>query len=273
MKITCAQIHPVFADVQKNISAIVHDISKHESDLIVYPELATCGYFFTDRKQLLENSLTKNSEAFIPIQNAARENHVNIVLGFAERDGDKLYNSSLLINSNGEIQGLYRKVHLFFYEKVMFSAGNLGFPVFDITTQKKESVKVGMQICYDWRFPEATRSLALQGAEVVTISACIVTKTGMLHDTLRVRAFENKVIVAFADRVGSETNSINGKGETLNFRGESCIINYNGEIISRLDDVSTGSITSEVDTTKTTSKDINSYNNILSDRQPERYIR
>ena len=196
---------------------------------------------------------------------------MNIVFGFAERDGDKLYNSSLLITNNGEIQGLYRKVHLFYYEKLMFRAGNLGFPVFDITSRENDQVKVGMQICYDWRFPEATRSLALQGAEVVAIPACIVTKTGMLHDTLRVRAFENKIIVAFADRVGSETNSINGKEETLNFRGESCIINYNGEILSRLDDVSTGSITTEVDTSKTISKDINPNNNIHSDRRPESY--
>lgn len=262
---------PVFADVEANITSIANHIAQHESDLIVYPELATSGYFFTNRNQLLENSLTKDSEAFTPIMNAARVNNANIVLGFVERDGDKLYNSSLLINNNGEIQGLYRKVHRFYYEKVMFSAGNLGFPVFDITTRQNDQVKVGMQICYDWRFPEATRSLALQGAEVVTIPACIVTKTGMLHDTLRVRAFENKVIVAFADRVGSESGILYNKEETLNFRGESCIINYNGEIRSRLDDVSTGSITSEVDPSKTISKVINSYNDILSDRQQESY--
>lgn len=264
-------MQPVFADVKANISSIAHDITKHDTDLIVYPELATCGYFFTDRDQLQKNSLAKESEAFLSIQEAAKKKHVNVVLGFAERDGDKLYNSSLLINSNGEIQGLYRKVHLFYFEKVLFSTGNLGFPVFDITTRDKEQVKLGMQICYDWRFPEATRSLALQRAQVVAIPACIVTKTGMLHDTLRVRAFENKVVIAFADRIGSETGIINNKEETLTFRGESCIINYNGEILSRLDDTIAGSITSEVDTEKTTSKDINSYNNILSDRQPESY--
>lgn len=264
-------MQPVFADVEANIASIAHDISIHESDLIVYPELATSGYFFPDSKQLRESSLTKDSEAFIPIRNAAKENQVNIVLGFAERDGDTLYNSSLLINCNGEIQGLYRKVHLFYYEKVIFRAGDLGFPVFDIPTREKELVKVGMQICYDWRFPEATRSLALGGAQVVAIPACIVTKTGMLHDTLKVRAFENKVILAFADRIGSELGIIDGKEETLNFRGESCIINYNGEILSRLDDTMIGSITCEVDIEKTTSKDINSYNSILSDRKPESY--
>jgi predicted amidohydrolase len=264
-------MQPLFADVDANINTITHDISKHESDLIIYPELAACGYFFTDHKQLLDNSLTKNSEVFNSIQNAAKAKHVNVVLGFTERDGDRLYNSSLLINSDGQIQGVYRKVHLFYYEKKMFTAGNLGFPVFDITTREKEQVKVGMQICYDWRFPESTRSLALQGAQVIAIPACIVTKTGMLHDTLRVRAFENKVIVAFADRVGSETGVIDNKEETLNFRGESCIVNYNGEILSRLDDTTIGSITCEVDTEKAASKDINSYNNVLSDRQPESY--
>lgn len=266
-------MQPVFADVEANIASIAHDITKHDSDLIVYPELATCGYFFTDRNLLLKNSLTKDSDSFAPIQKAAKENNVSIVLGFAERDGDILYNSSLLINNDGQIQGLYRKVHLFYYEKVMFTSGNLGFPVFDITTRKKETAKVGMQICYDWRFPEATRSLALMGAQVVAIPACIVTKTGMLHDTLRIRAFENKVIVAFADRVGSESSVINKEQETLNFRGESCIINYNGDVLSQLDDNTIGSITSEVDLEKTINKDINSYNNILSDRKPESYYR
>lgn len=266
-------MQPVFTNVKANIRSMVDAVKEHDTDLLVFPELATCGYFFTDRKKLFENSLTKDSEAFTPIQNAASEHNVNIVLGFAERDGDKLYNSSLLINSDGEIQGLYRKVHLFYYEKVLFNVGNLGFPVFDITTRDQEQVELGMQICYDWRFPEATRSLALQEAQIVAIPACIVTKTGMLHDTLRVRAFENKVIIAFADRVGSETGVVESKEETLNFRGESCIINYNGEILSHLDGTSTGSITSKVDIDKTTNKDINSYNNILSDRQPESYNR
>ncbi len=266
-------MQPVFADVEANIRSMVDAIKEQDTDLLVFPELATCGYFFSDRTQLFENSLTKDSETFLPIQNAAKENRVNVVLGFAERDGDKLYNSSLLINSDGEIQGLYRKVHLFYYEKVLFNVGNLGFPVFDITIRDQEQVKLGMQICYDWRFPEATRSLALQGAQVIAIPACIVTKTGMLHDTLRVRAFENKVIFAFADRVGGETGVVDGKEETLNFKGESCIVNYNGEILSRLDETSTGSITSKVAIDKTSNKDINSYNNILSDRQPESYNR
>lgn len=264
-------MQPVFADVDANISSMVNTIKEHDTDLLVFPELGTCGYFFTDRQQLFENSLTKNSETFLPIQVAAKENDVNVVLGFAEREGNTLYNSSLLINRDGQIQGLYRKVHLFYYEKIMFTSDNLGFPVFDITTRDQEQVKLGMQICYDWRFPEATRSLALQGAQVIAIPSCIVTKTGMLHDTLRVRAFENKVIVAFADRIGSETGVVDGKEETLNFKGESCIINYNGEIFSLLDEISTGSITSEVDVEKTTNKDINSYNSILSDRQPESY--
>lgn len=262
---------PHFADVQANINTIVDAIYAQSTDLLIFPELSTCGYFYTDRKQLYENALTKDSHDFLPIQDAARKNQSNVVFGFAECDGEKIYNSSLLINSNGLIQGIYRKVHLFYFENLLFTPGDVGFPTFDIQTQQNEQVKVGMQICYDWRFPEATRSLALGGAHIIAIPACIVTTTGMLHDTLRVRAFENKVIVAFSDRVGSETNSIDNTEETLRYRGESCIINFNGEILASLDDSTNDAITCEVDPMRASNKDINAYNNILTDRKPERY--
>src|SRR5207302_2114470 len=120
--------------------------------------------------------------------------NIAIVTGFLESDNGALYNSAIAIDCHGKFAGHYRKMHLFYYEKKVFATGNLGFPVFDIEVRNGKKVKLGMMICYDWRFPEAARTLALKGVEVIAIPSNIVTITGMLRETLRVRAFENKVI-------------------------------------------------------------------------------
>jgi predicted amidohydrolase len=90
----------------------------------------------------------------------------------------------------------------------------------------------------------------------------IVTTTGMLHTTLCTRAFENKVALAFADRIGSETNN----GETLHFRGESAIIGMNGEILTVASGNNEEIITAEVGLLKTHNKRINPFNDIFLDR-------
>jgi predicted amidohydrolase len=127
--------------------------------------------------------------------------------------------------------------------------------------------KVGMLICYDWRFPEAARKLALDGAELIVMPSNIVTTTGMLHATLRTRAFENKVALAFADRIGSETNG----SETLHFRGESAIVGMNGEILAQASEHGDEIISAEIDLSETHSKRINLFNDIFSDRPSSGY--
>ena len=124
-----------------------------------------------------------------------------------------------------------------------------------------------MEICYDWRFPENTLELAFQGAEIIAIPSNIVTTTGMLHDTLRVRAFDNKVIIIFADRTGSETLETEAGPEQLFFRGESCIINYNGELFTQLSATEHSIAYATVDPEKTRSKRINEHNDLFEDRK------
>jgi predicted amidohydrolase len=95
----------------------------------------------------------------------------------------------------------------------------------------------------------------------------IVTTSGMLHTTLRTRAFENKVALAFSDRVGSETNA----DETLLFRGESTLINYNGEVLAIASADSSQTIVANFDLSKTREKQINPFNDIFRDRHPGGY--
>lgn len=261
------QFAPVHKDVRANLNRIISFVESADADLLVFPELSLSGYAFTSSEEAIPYAQTKNSNEINQLATAATKKGIAIVFGYAERSGDMLYNSALAIDSSGKVIGKYRKVHLFYYEKEVFAPGDLGFPVFDLGLKNGESVKLGIQICYDWRFPEATRSLALHGAELVAIPSNIVTTTGMLLDVLRVRAFENKVMVAFADRVGEEQLS----NEPLIFRGESAIINVNGGVEKQLSTIEESIGYAMLEPTKADSKSINKYNNIISDRRNDQY--
>ncbi len=272
IRIGCVQSNPVFKDVEGNLDKFEQFVTEAKADILIFPELAFTGYFFTSSDDAKKYAQPIDGILAEKIKLVAKENNVAIVTGFLEADNGILYNSAIAIDRNGKLVGHYRKVHLFYYEKIVFAPGNLGFPVCEIEVRNGEKIKLGIQICYDWRFPEATRSLALNGAEVIAIPSNIVTTTGMLIETLKVRAFENKVIIAFADRIGTEKEVANGNTEELVFRGESCIINYNGEILN-LGSTQGESITyADVLTEETRLKNINNFNNIITDRQSKMYF-
>ncbi len=230
MQIACAQIHPILGDTSANKQLIENVITATKSDLIIFPELAVTGYAIGSFEEVQRLAMTSDDPYFESIRDLCRERQTAVVIGFAEKNNGSYYNSAILIDASGSTIGIYRKVHLFYYESVLFKAGS-GFTVYPIVVQGDE-VRIGMMICYDWRFPEAARTLALQGADIIAVPSNIVTESSLVFDTLRIRAFENKVIVAFADRIGSETAHYHDTEETLTFRGQSMIINYNGQVIS-----------------------------------------
>ena len=261
MIVACAQFAPKLRDTEANLAAIEELIRSADADLLVLPEFATTGYFFTDKAELLDLAEPITGPTATHIASLAAKHSVALVLGFMERADDKFYNSAIAFDSEGKLCGHYRKTHLFYYETTIFEVGDLGFSAFDMTT-KSGNVRAGMLICYDWRFPEAARSVALCGAELIAMPSNIVTTSGMLHTTIQTRAFENKVVVAFSDRVGSESND----RETLDFRGESAIVNFNGEILAMAGKETTEVIRAEVDLAKTREKRINLFNDIFTDR-------
>jgi predicted amidohydrolase len=266
MRIACIQFSPTYRNKSDNIDRIAKLVANANADLCVLPELALTGYFFKNVSEIQPLAEPIDGQSAKQLSEIARNTGTAIISGFLEVDNGHYYNSSLAFDRDGALAGHYRKVHLFYYETQIFSPGDLGFPVFDLTTYGG-NIKCGMLICYDWRFPEAARALALQGAELIAMPSNIVTTTGMLHTTLQTRAFENKVALAFADRIGTETVG----DETLTFRGESCIINYNGEIFSQASSSEEEHIDAELDLAKTRDKQINQFNNIFTDRPPTGY--
>ncbi len=272
IRIGCVQSNPIFGDIKANLIQFEKFVTEADADIIIFPELAFTGYFFTSAEEAKKIAEPLDGLLIKKIKQIAKENNIAIVTGFLEKENGLLYNSAIAIDPHGELAGHYRKVHLFYYEKVVFAPGNLGFPVFEIEVRSGEKIKLGVLICYDWRFPEAARSLAIKGADIITIPSNIVTTTGMLLETLKVRAFENKVVIAFSDRVGTEKSVIEGKTEELLFRGGSCIINYNGDVLS-IDSSQGESITyADVLLCEVRSKNINKFNNIITDRQAEIYF-
>ena len=270
-RIACIQSNPIFGDISANIEKFEKSVELADADLLVFPELALTGYFYTSAGQARPFAESIEGKSVQKLQLLAKRFKRSIITGFLEENGGLLYNTSIAINCYGNVVGQYRKVHLFYFEKQVFTPGDLGFPVFDLEIRTGEILRIGMLICYDWRFPEAARTLAIKGAEIIAIPSNIVSTTGMLMETLKVRAFENKVIVAFSDRVGSEKSTVKGEEEIV-FRGQSAIINYNGNILAECPTNNESIAYAEVFTEDTKVKTINRFNNIILDRQGKTYF-
>lgn len=164
------------------------------------------------------------TEAFASL---ARELGVVVVLNLYEREGDRAYDSSPVIDADGRLLGVTRMLHIAhmpgFWEQDYYAPGNLGMPVFPTAAGR-----LGVAICYDRHYPEVMRALALQGAELVVIpqaGAVGEWPDGLYEAELRVAAFQNGYFTALANRVGRE--------EPLEFAGESFVCDPAGRVIAR----------------------------------------
>jgi predicted amidohydrolase len=122
-----------------------------------------------------------------------------------------------VIIERGKILGTYRKMHLFYREKLWFSKSYSGFKTFRLDSL---GCRIGVLICFDWLFPEASRKLALEGAEVICHPSDLVLP-GKGQAGMMVRAFENRVFTITANRVGMENR---GPKDKFRFTGNSQIV-------------------------------------------------
>ena len=157
----------------------------------------------------------------------AKDLQVVIVLNLYEKEGDKTFDTSPVINADGKIVGKTRMIHIVdapcFYEKGYYTPGNLGAGVFDTAVGR-----IGIAICYDRHFPEYMRALALKGAELVVVpqaGAIDEWPSGIFEAELQVAAFQNGYFAALVNRVGKE--------DLVTFAGESFVTDPEGRIIAR----------------------------------------
>jgi beta-ureidopropionase len=148
-------------------------------------------------------------------------------LNFFERDGDRTFDSSPVIDADGSLLGVTRMVHITeyacFHEQGYYTPGDTGAPVY-----ATRAGKIGVAICYDRHFPEYMRALALGGADLVVVPQAGATgewPEGLYEAEMRVAAFQNGYFTALCNRVGQE--------DCLDFAGESFVCDPNGVVIAR----------------------------------------
>lgn len=264
VNVACAQMEPVLCDVRANLSKMEKMIGeimaqKPETDLIVFPELATSGYECGERfEELAELAATGPSREFL--SECAKKYGVCLVYGFPERDPvlkDVLFNSSVFIERDGRTTGVYRKVHLFDSEKKHFRPG-CGYPVFQTSVGC-----VALMICWDTAFPEVARSYALKGAQLIVVSTNWEKPYEADWDLVtRARAFDNITYIAAANRVGFD--------KTLGFFGRSKIVDPLGRFLAELNEEREGFIEAQLDY-DTAHRLKTDYYTLFKDRRPDTY--
>lgn len=201
MKVLIHQSTPVRCDVAANLATVETSCrlaSQFDADVAVFPELFLSGYNIGDEVRSLAEEI--DGPLASALCRIARDNKINLVTGFAEREGGKLYNSAIAISVDGRIVGHHKKTFLFGdNEKETFCAGN-GFPVFTLGKHT-----CGLAICYDIEFPEVTRDLKRRGAEVIFVpTANMDPYVEVPKSLVRARALENGVAIIYANLSGSE---------------------------------------------------------------------
>lgn len=170
-----------------------------KADMVILPEVFNAPYETAAFPRYAENYPGPATEQ---LARAAALNNITIVGGSViEKDGDRLYNSSFVFDHHGQLLARHRKIHLFdvhmpghicFKESSTLTAGD-GFTLFDYN-----NIKIGLMICYDCRFPEHARILALKGAQLIIMPGNFNLTSGPLfwELMLRSRAVDNQVYMA-----------------------------------------------------------------------------
>jgi predicted amidohydrolase len=261
MKVGFLQFKPILLDVEENIDKISKLVEKTENfDLLVIPELANSGYIFTEKKELEKTSEEIPSGFFVSkLQEIAKDRDGYIVCGICEKKGDLFFNSSVLVGPEGFVSK-YRKIHLFDREKLFFEPGDGPFQLYDV-----RGMKVGLLICWDWIFPEATRSLAVQGMDVLAHSVNLVLS--FCQDAMITRSIENQIYTITANRIGLETN----KDLKLHFKGNSQVTSPDSKRLVQASKDKEESHIVDIDLEKSRNKWLSDRNHIFKDRRPDMY--
>ncbi|ODS40044.1 MAG: hypothetical protein A7315_09830 [Candidatus Altiarchaeales archaeon WOR_SM1_79] len=195
---------------EENVGNILNHIKNFDADIYCLPEVFSTGFNYKD---LAENAEQINGQTIQKL----RETGKTISGTFVEKEGGRIYNTAFFI-SEGELIGTYRKIHRFNLEKDVFSQGDKAEVI------QTKSGKIGFLTCYDIRFPEHARKLALEGAEILFVPANFPNPR-MRHWRLllQARALENLCYIIAVNRVGRDENN--------SYFGHSMIVSPLGEIM------------------------------------------
>jgi predicted amidohydrolase len=243
--VAVVQMFPQLGRIEDNLVAMGKFVDKicaeQKVDMIVFPELATTGYELGLRFTDVAERPAGHAANLMAQRAADYSTHIVFGLVTKERVESILYNAAVLIGPDGEMLGEYRKVHLPGEERLAFRAG-YRLPVFETTFGQ-----VGILLGWDLAFPEAARSLALDGADLV----CVCANWGhppaqereMFVDEwqtyVQARAQENAMYIAASNRIGEEYS--------YRFFGDSMVVGPRGEIYASMDEEIEGYAVATID--------------------------
>jgi predicted amidohydrolase len=265
MRVAVAQMEPKLAELERNLDACLarlEEAAAENAQLLVLPECAIPGYMFDSAEEALpfaEEIPGLTSEA---LERECGRLGLHVVCGLLERDGDLLRNTAVLVGPGGLI-GSYRKTHLPFLGVDRFVTPGDEFHVWETPLGK-----VGVEICYDLRFPEVTRTLALRGADIVAHPTNFPMAAKVQTEVItRARAAENRIFLLTANRVGKE--------RTGEFCGWSQIVDPYGVRLAEADETEEKLLVADIEVEKARDKDYvipGEYELYLfGDRRPELY--
>lgn len=231
MKIALIQQHATkdyHDNLRRGVEAF-HKAAEAGAELVAFAELAFLR--FLPQVKATPETIAKaepipgpTTEEFSAL---AKKYGIVTVLNLFERDGDRTYDASPVIDADGKILGVTRMVHIMdglgFYEKGYYTPGDREEFVYHTKIGR-----VGVAICYDRHYPEYMRALALQEAEVVVVpqaGAVDEWPEGLFEGELQVAAFQNGFYAALVNRVGKE--------DVLHFSGESYVVDPEGQVIAQ----------------------------------------
>lgn len=213
-----------------NASQLVSKISIERPDIVILPEMFSCPYTSCNFPIYAEE---EDGKSFNFLSNISKTNNIYLVAGsIPEKEGNKIYNTSYVFNRQGEKIGKHRKMHLFdidiknkqkFKESDTLSAGN------DVTVFDTEFGKIGLCICYDFRFPELARLMVDKGAKAIIVPASFNMTTGPAHWHImfKSRAIDNQVFTIGCSPARDYNSSYISYGHSL-------IVSPFGEVLTEL---------------------------------------
>ena len=240
--VALVQMIPTIGETETNLRRMndfVDRICQEQPvDLIVFPELATTGYECGPRFTELAEYVPGHSVNMLSKRAKDYSVHIAFGMGLKERVESIIYNAAVLIGPEGEYIGSYRKVHLKGEEKLAFRNG-YRFQVWDVEFREGPG-RVGLLVGWDLAFPEAVRSLVLDGAEIIAMCANWELDENPQWRAYNVaRACENGVYIAAANRAGEEPSYV--------FCGDSMLVGPNAELYTNLEDPQEGYAIATID--------------------------
>lgn len=227
MTVAVAQLGVLLGDAAGNARRAVtclEEAATEGAEFVVFPECCLTGYVVDDRAEAAKMALDAGGPELGVIRDACGRLGVHTVIGYLERDGESVFNTVALYGPEGLI-GSYRKRHLppLGADRFIDASDDVESAVFETAVGR-----IGIAICYEIRFPEVMRTLALAGAEMIVLPTNWPVQSTMLADHFtRVRAAENLVYLLVANRGDSERGT--------DFLGNSQIVDPFGQVLAKAD--------------------------------------